>query len=302
MITKRQLLKWDEDQKKLFRFMNLPSPYKRPKAIHLPKTDAYKILSISDPHEQYSNRIVLDHCYEHEATAETLIVPGDLGDYYSKSRFKKVRYVKFEDELRAVFKRIEWMANRWKTVKIMIGNHDNRPEKHITELMQKDSMDALLMTESNMLERLAAYFDNVEIVGTQLDDTDINLTHIYQHGDIIFTHGEISLKQNTAVLERVQNYLDQWAELLQLKPFNVLAQAHNHRDSNDTVGKRKCFLLPTASNPFSIGFEYVYSSRMIGTPPQIGYSLFYQEHGLTDINRSHNIIFKVRNGKTQPLY
>ena len=299
-ISKKSLLKWNKNQEKLFKFMSVPHPYRRPKSSHMRHTDPTKILSLSDPHEPYANRVVLDYCYYRMRTAEILICPGDLGDYYSKSRFKRTRYVSFADELRSVFKRIEWMANSWKVVKIMIGNHDNRPEKNIAKNLQGD-VDTLIMTETNILELLASYFDNVEIVATQLDDTDINLTHIYQYGDIIFTHGEISLKQSSAILERVQNYLDQWSENLQLKSYSVLAQAHNHRDFNGIVGSRKCFLLPTASNPFSPGFEYIYSSRMIGSPPQVGFSTFYQERGLTDINRSLNTIFRVSHGKTQPL-
>ncbi len=300
-MTKKQIEHQQEGENRLLEFMQVPRPYRRPKSNHLRKTDPSKILTISDPHEQYSNKVVLSHCETKEPDAETLIVPGDLGDYYSKSRFRKTRYISFRDELRYVFKRMEWMANNWKVVKIMIGNHDNRPEKFTIENSQKN-VDTLIMTEPNMLKRLAAYFDNVQIVGKQLDDTDINLTHIYQYGDIIFTHGEVSLKQSSAILERVQTYIDSWSDLLELKPYNVLAQAHNHRDLAETVGNRKCFLLPTASNPFSIGFEYIYGSRMIGKPPAVGYSLFYQERGITDTNRSRNIIFKVSHGKTQPLH
>ncbi len=300
-MTPNQVHQAIENENRLLAFMQVPYPYRRPKSNHLRKTNPDEILSLSDLHEPYSNKVVLDSCYKNEGMAETIICPGDIGDYYSKSRFKKTRYVSFKDELRHVFKRLEWLANRWKSVKVMIGNHDNRPEKMVMENSQK-AVDTLIMTEQNMLKRLANYFDNVEIVGTQLDDTDINLTHIYQYGDIIFTHGEVSMKHSTALLLRVQNYLDEWGELLQLKPYAVLAQAHNHRDHNGFVGSRKCFLLPTASNPFSIGFEYIYSSRMVGSPPAVGYSLFYQSRGITDTNRSRNIIFKVNHGKTQPLH
>ena len=299
-LTKRHVLRLVEDQKKLFKFMKLPHPYRRPKTQWKRETDKEKILSLADLHAPYFNKIVLRHVLRGELNAETLIIPGDIGDYYSKSRFRKTRYQKFSDELRSVFKLIELLANNFKTVKIMIGNHDNRPEKYIAGKLDDGGVDLLIMTESNMLDRLCAYFDNVEIVGTQLDKTDFNLTHIYQHGDIIFTHGELSLKQNSGILDRVENYLDEWGEHLQLKPFNVIAQAHNHRASKED-GRRTRMLLPTASNPYSIGFEYIYGSKMIGKPPTVGYSLFYQSHGITDINASKNIKFEVRDGKTQSL-
>ena len=82
----------------------------------------------------------------------------------------------------------------------MIGNHDNRPEKTIGALFE-GNVDLLIMTEQNLLRRIASYFPNVQVVGTQLDSRDFILTHIYQFGDIIFTHGELSRVQKTAVAE-----------------------------------------------------------------------------------------------------
>ena len=298
-MTKRQLARFAEDQKKLFEFMGLKPVYRRPKSNWVRKPNWEKIPVLSDLHEPYSNEVVIDHVLEREADAGMLMIPGDIGDYYSKSRFRKTRHQSFQDELRSVFLLIERLAQRFHQVKIMIGNHDNRPEKHVYTTIG-DQVDLLIMTESNMLDRLCAHFDNVELVGTQLDKSDINMSHIYQHGDIIFTHGELSLKQSSAILERIELYLNEWGTHLDLKPFKVLAQAHNHRGLKEE-GEVTRFLLPTACNPYTIGMEYIYSSRMIGRPPCIGYTVFYQSNGETDTNRSHNVKFKVRHGKTQPL-
>jgi hypothetical protein len=299
-MTRKQAEKYEVDQERLFNFMHLPFPYRRPKQI-LTKPERGKLLIISDPHVIYENRIVHKHIEANDKDAETVIVTGDLGDYYSKSRFRKTRYVSFTEELAGVFRYLEWLATNFKSVKVMIGNHDNRPEKYVVGRLDNGSVDLLIMTEQNLLQHLAANFDNIDVVGTQLDATDINLTHIYQYGDIVFTHGEISMKQNSANLDRVEEYLDNWKHVLNLKPFRVIAQGHNHRDSSDSSKDRKRFLLPTASNPFSVGFEYIYGSRMIGKPPAIGYSVFHQYEGETDVNESQNIIFRVRHGRTEPL-
>ena len=298
-ITKNQLERFHDNQKKLFEFMGLDYPYRRPRAEY-PETDPDKILVISDPHEPYGNSTVLRHTRENERDASMVIVPGDIGDYYSKSRFRKTRHQTFREELRSVFLRLEWLSLHWKLVLIMIGNHDNRPEKKISSIFGDDT-ELLIMTEQNLLGLLASYFPNIKIVGTQLDGTDINLTHIYQHGDAIFTHGELSMTQGTATLDRVEKHLDLWAQLLNLKPVRVIFQAHNHQDLIQYRGRRKRVLLPTASDPFGIGFEYIYGSRMIGTPPAIGYTTFRQHNGVTDLNSIHNTIFEVKNGKTQSL-
>jgi UDP-2,3-diacylglucosamine pyrophosphatase LpxH len=297
-MTKEQAEIYAENQERLFAFMGLPYPYNRPESVWK-ANDKSKIVALSDPHIPYGNDTVLNHIEKHEKDAATIIVTGDLGDYYSKSRFRKARHQKFSDELREVFLALEWLSTNWQRVYVMIGNHDDRPEKHVKDLVAKDT-DVLIMTEPNMLKVLAAFFDNVKIVGTQLDRCDINLTHIYQHGDIIFTHAEISRVQSTTILDRVEEWLKRWSHILQLKPFNIIAQSHNHRSLKED-GEPTRMLLPTSSNPYSIGMEYIFHSRMYGKPPAIGYSVFYQEKNITDTNRSNNIKFKVRNGKTESL-
>ena len=298
-MTERQVERFHENQNRLFEFMGLEYPYRRPEPKY-PETDPDKILVLSDLHEPYSNGEVLKHVRENERDASLVIVPGDIGDYYSKSRFRKTRHQSFKEELRSVFLRLEWLSVHWKESRVMLGNHDNRPEKKISSIFG-DEVDLLIMTEQNLLDLLASYFPNIKIVGTQLDGTDTYLTHIYQHGDAIFTHGELSMAQGTATLDRVEKHLDLWAQHLNLKPIRVILQAHNHQDLNHYRGGRKRFLLPTASDPFGIGFEYIYGSRMIGAPPAVGYTVMHQKNGVTDINRTHNIILEVKNGRTQPI-
>lgn len=283
-MTKRETLLEKQDQK-LFNFMGLGDSYRRP-ASKWTKSDAKKNLVLSDPHEPYGNEGVYRVVETQHKDADTLIIPGDLSDYYSRSRFRKTRHVKFSDELRATFLRLEWLATHWKRVFIMMGNHDNRPEKQIAQLFD-GNVELQIMTEQNLLTRLASYFDNVEVVGTQLDSTDVYLTHIWQYGDIIFTHAEKSMAQKSALMGKISEQLHRWTPRLNLKPFKVIAQGHNHTAMKQVMGGETWFLLPTASNPESIGFEYIYSPRMIGDPPCVGYSIMYQDRGETDTNNSN---------------
>ena len=280
-----------EEEKKFFTFLGKPYPYEPPEPEFEVDFDPDKILVISDPHSPFENWKVLNAAKKNEHDAGTLIVPGDIGDYYSKSRFKKTRVISFKDEVRSVFELIEWMATNWRDVRLMIGNHDNRPEKTIGALFD-GNVDLLIMTEQNLLKYIASYFHNVKIVGTQLDNRDYVLTHIYQHGDITFTHGELSRVQKTAVMEYISKQLRRWSEILNLQPIHVIAQAHNHTDLKTSMGPEDWFQLPTACDPYSPGMEYIFSSRMGGHPPVVGYSVFYQHDGVTDYNRSHNVRIK----------
>lgn len=277
---------------------NIPADYRMPEP-EWENADPSKILVLSDPHEPYGHEGVYQMVEEKEKDAGILVVPGDMGDYYSKSRFKKRKRVRFEDEIRAVFYRIEWMSKHWRDVRIMLGNHDNRPEKKIQDLLVNDP-DLLIMTEANLLTFLCSFFPNVEVVGQQLDGTQINLTHFYQLGDIVFTHGELSRVQKTATLDYISRYLHNWGHLINLGPFRVIAQGHNHHDLKTTYGREYWFMLPTCSDPFSTGMEYVYQPRMVPRePPSVGYSVFFQENRHTDFNASHNVILDYYGNNTR---
>lgn len=279
----------EAEEAKFFAFLGIEYPYQRPETQFHPNPDPSKILSISDPHSPFESWAVLKAAHEDAGDAGTLIVPGDVGDYYSKSRFRKTRAITFKEEVQSVFRLVEWLATRFPSVKLMIGNHDNRPEKTISNLFE-GNVDLLIMTEQNLLKYIASYFDNVEIVGTQLDNRDFILTHIYQFGDIVFTHGELSRVQKTATLEYISKYLYRWSEMLELKPYTFIAQAHNHTDLKTTMGRERWYSLPTACDPYSMGMEYIFGSRMVGNPPSVGYTLFYQFHGVTDYNLSNNVL------------
>jgi predicted phosphodiesterase len=280
---------YNEEQEQKFQeeLLGLVYPYER-RTPDWSESDPEKILVLADPHEPYGNEVVYAEALKHR-DSKCIVLVGDLGDYYSKSRFRKNRDTKFRDEVRAVFHRMEWLSHYWPEVKIMMGNHDNRPEKQLQDSLPTD---LLILTEQNLIKRLASYFPNVEIVGQQLDGSDIALSHIYQleGTDIVFTHAEISRKQNTATLEYVSNYLHQWGHLINLKPWRVIAQAHNHQDAKLSKGREKWFQLPAACDPFSHGMEYIFGPRLIGSPPSIGLSVFFVSNGSCDYNRSHHIV------------
>jgi predicted phosphodiesterase len=277
----------DEVEKEFQEFLGLTYPYEARPFIQTQPIDPEKILVFADPHEPYSNEAVFMSGWALHDNASVVLVAGDLGDYYSVSRFRKTRHKEFRDEVRSIFRRMEWLSQCWPDVRVMIGNHDNRPEKLIQDTLPTGLQ---ILTERNLIKRLAEYFPNVSVVGQQLDGTGTSLSHIYQLGDAVFCHGELSRKQNTAILEYISNYLHRWGPTLNLKPWRVLCQAHNHRDDKTSKGREKWFMLPTACDAFSEGMEYIYGPRMIGEPPSVGYSVFYQKDGVTDYNRSHNFV------------
>ena len=279
----------DEQEKRFLTYFGIEYPYVPPKHKWSKDIVQGKILLSADWHEPYMSDLIRKEMLTHK-DAETHIVAGDIGDYYSKSRFRKTKHVTFKEEVQSVFHALEYLSTHWKTVKVMLGNHDNRPEKiMLGKVAETGEIDLLVLTEMNLLKRLASYFDNIEVVGTSING-DIELTHIYQFGDAIFTHGELSMKQDSAILERISTYLSQWRTRLKLKPYRAIFQAHNHRATKTIKSDELQMLIPTASEGESIGFEYIYGTRMIGTPPQQGYTVLYQKNGITEFNKTNYYI------------
>lgn len=286
------LINYFEDSSKFFlEAIGIAYPYNRPTS-QWHKSQPYKILCYSDPHEPYSDEGLFEQSLIHK-DAETVIVAGDLGDYYSKSRFRKSKSVNMVDEIREVFLRLEWLATHFKNVKIMKGNHDDRPEKRISDLFNGEA-DLHILTENSLLTRLASYFDNIEVVGTEINENgySIKLSHIYQYGDIIFTHGELSRAQPTAIMQYISNYLHLWKTDLGLKPYKVIIQGHNHQAMKLPVGDELWILNPCSMRTKSIGAEYIYAPRMVGKPPIRGYTIIHQENGVTDWNKTNYYIHK----------
>lgn len=278
-----------EREAQLFEFMDVPYPYVPPIHKWTTKCDPDKFLVLADPHEPYGEKRVYDAVLKHHKDAETVIIAGDLGDYYSKSRFRKRRAQSFDEELQSVFYRLAWLSQNWERVRIEPGNHDNRPEKHIQDLLGVDPT-LLIMTETNLLGWLASFFDNVKIVGTTLGSSKISLSHIWQCGDIVFTHAEISRQLAESAMRRLSEQLHRWSKMLGLEPYTVIAQGHLHQVMKKKDGSEWWMCLPMSSDPYSAGSEYVYEPRFAYSPPAVGYTVFFQHNGLTDINKSNSVI------------
>lgn len=271
---------------------NIPFPYVAPEPMFHPDPDPRKIVSASDPHAPYEAEYVFDDIMACHHNAAMLVIPGDVGDYYSKSRFKKSHPGNFPNEVLSVFKRLEWASQRFRTVKVMLGNHDNRPEKKIQTLLEVDPELAIL-TEQNLLLHLACYFPNVEVVGHQIKGEGILLTHLWQFGDMMFLHAEISRTQSSATMEWLSAWLHKWQHVLKLDPYRVIFQGHNHQSMKKDVDGETWIQLPTASDPYSLGMEYVFR-KMYKDPPVVGYTVIHHDEGICSPNETYNVVLRSR--------
>jgi predicted phosphodiesterase len=269
--------------------MKVPYP-----VIHLPKNysktvDEDKIICVSDPHSPYEDARVFDHILLNHHDTPHIHVNGDLGDFYSKSHFVNMEHENFSDELRAVWYRMEWLSANFRRVTLVKGNHDDRACKKMASMV---TSDLLYLTERDVIGYLASFFDNIEVVGTQVKDPvtsqNINIGFIWQYKDIVFTHIERSQKQLTALSSGIDESLRDWHETIQLKPYRVIIQAHNHQSNEHTSGGIRRIVAPMAARLTGKGLQYVFKPALKGRPPVTGFTIIYNHNGRTDFNRTHN--------------
>lgn len=266
-------------------------PYIQPKKNYCKKINNEKIINISDPHEPYSSKQVWNEILEKHHDAAHIHINGDIADFYSKSRFRKTEHENFDNELKIIFDRLEWLSTHWKRVTLIRGNHDNRVEKRMQSLVDSDMV---FLTKTDLLSYMCAYFDNIEVVGERVisnDGSSADIDFIWQCGDIIFTHIERSSKQSSALLDGISSQIHKWSRAFNLRPYRIIMQGHNHRCTFDTNGVEYLYICPMAASLTTTGLKYALSPSLNGAPPIIGYVEIYQKDGITDINKTKIRIF-----------
>ena len=208
-----------------------------------------------------------------------------MSHFYSKTHFRKTGHEDFSYELKKLFDYFEWLSTHWKRVTVLLGNHDNRAEKKISDELDSDM---LWMVEMNLIEYVSSFFDNIEVVGESVKDENgsFSLKFLWQYGDILFTHIERSQKQSSSLLSNIEDSLYKWASTFGLNGFRWIVQGHNHRFDLSYNGAHFLALVPMAANLTGTGLQYVLQPSMRGVPPVTGYFVFFQKDGITDFNQS----------------
>jgi predicted phosphodiesterase len=261
-------------------------PYIQPPTHFHKSADPDKTVVVADPHAPYSDLRVRADVLAKHWNAGHVHLNGDVGDFYSKSRYPKTQgHEDFYFELRGTFEEIEFWATNFKRVTIIKGNHDDRVTKKVASMLNSDE---LWMADTDMIAECASYFGNVEIVGQRITDhgEEIPIDFVWQFGDVVFTHIERSLKQSSAILDTVKQIVTEWAGYFNLKPFRWVVQGHNHRLSLEDLNTCYGILMPMAARPTGRGLRYIFHPSMKGKPPVVGYAVLIRENGKTSFNLS----------------
>lgn len=183
----------------------LPKSEKENKQTYIFPTQCNKILIISDIHAPYHDpeaiELALNYGVEHKAN--TVLINGDLIDFYMLSRFEKdvrKRSVKYEiDCVRDILKYIRYKFPL-ATIVYYLGNHDHRFNKY----MVQKAPELLDIEEFNLYSLLKCAENNIILLdnnrGTKIGKLNVRHGHEFYGSGGVFPARAYFLKAKDNIL------------------------------------------------------------------------------------------------------
>jgi predicted phosphodiesterase len=248
------------------------------------KKQTSRIVIASDFHAPFHDAAAVGELIARESgTADTLIVNGDIQDFYAISRFTKYESVSIESELAAVDALLGQLSSAFREVVLVGGNHDtHRFEKQLRSLLSLEMVHVIeFLTGGNLsvLRVIAKRYPNIRFA-----DTQVGRFHVgwyYQHGDLICAHAEKFSRVPGAALRGIDEWFTDQDAALGLQPWKVLVQAHTHQLAW-IPWKSDRLLVEGGCMCQTHGYQL--QARIMGRPQRRGYVTLEQTKGVTDIN------------------
>ncbi len=223
------------------------------------------------------------------AGATEAIIPGDLMDLHSVSRYPKTRKsFSLVEEMQGARATVRTLAENFDRVYLMEGNHDERWFKWLVSMgIPPDILEFFKLEYEHSLSplrKIAADFPNVKMLDVPTKE-NASYHHIAQVGDVVFSHAEkFSIIAGKATADVNLYCQKKYLPMGILKPYKVLIQAHTHSaarfygDFGVLCIENGCL----AQIP-----DYDGNPRLMGREPILGYTLLTQQNGITDQNKTH---------------
>lgn len=255
-------------------------PINKVKAKPKLKNDTVEIF-ISDIHIPFQDMDAVKAVFDEDA--DVLNILGDVMDMYSTSAFRQtLTNITVKEELAQARAFMEEASRRFPIVRILTGNHDKRPLRRLQELCPQ-----ILPLIQDPLELICQGLDNVEIISTTIPDTapnvlggeDVNLDYMGISGDILMGHFEGFYGKEA--VERLNNWLKEWAHILKIDPPKIVMQSHVHR-LNAQYTPTGTLLLTTGC--LCKPMPYQFDKHAVYVPPTLGYIKLERNNNITDLN------------------
>lgn len=210
---------------------------------------------------------------------------------WSFSRWSKRRpLATARSEWQSVVAVVRMLSESFPRVRVFPGNHEERFIRFLLRLRDDPEFVAFLEQAfpgfSNPLAVICRGFDNVEVV-EPLRFGHAEYGFLHQIGDLVLGHPEIySVIPNRAALNFVHYLHGKLLPMGVIQPFRVAAIGHTHQAGKTFVdyGVVAFEMGCLAQVPEYDGHPKLFGAKR---PQVVGYTVFYQKDGRTDIGRSN---------------
>ncbi len=260
------------------------SAFKHPQARQAKDKHTKRIVVAGDFHAPFHCPEAVGELIAREAAfTDTLIISGDLMDFYGISRFLKYEHIPIEQEIAGADALLSQLAAAFPDVLIVEGNHDApRFEKQLRSFLSPEMMHCIeLLTGGNLsiVKLLAKRHPNVRFAPQQAGH--YKLGWLTQVGDLLVSHAEKFSSVPGSALRKIEEGMADFEQVYGLAPWRVLIQAHTHAYSMIPWHADK---LLCEGGAMCLTHGYQLTARMGGRPQRIGYTTLTQTAGVTDIN------------------
>lgn len=255
-----------------------------------------KIVVAGDLHSPFHHREALKALIEEEAgDTDLLVINGDLGDFWSTSRFpKSKRLVDPCSEMVETQAVLALLASKFKRIRMLSGNHDNRPRNYLANVLPPDVLDYIALTGPKVfkpLEFLSEGLGNVEVVDP-IRSEFAEFAFLHQIGDLVCTHAETY----SIIPNRATGNVNKWIHSFAIPagllagPIRCVVQGHTHQGGS-VMGDYGTLCIEGGC--LSTLQDYHGNARIMTPRPLAqGWTQVYQDNGVTNHRHSRFIPFK----------
>lgn len=221
--------------------------------------------------------------------ADELVIMGDVLDMLSASSHRQTNsYVHYQTEIAAGRAVIEEICKKYNRVRIIAGNHDNRPIKKM-----QTHLPGLLPMVVHPLVWLTQGLDNIEFMSLEIPDTKppIQFGENYRldfagiWNECLFGHFECFCGDDA--VKRLDTWLAQWNHILKIDTPKAVFQGHVHRLSMEYTPTGR-MLIHTGCMAKPQEYQFLQHGKY--QPPVQGFVKMYRDStGSFDLNKTQLI-------------
>lgn len=241
-------------------------------------------LYVADIHAPFHHRELVAKTIVDNRDCDEVWVLGDTFDFYSRSFFRKRYDISFAWEFAEGYKILRHLAKTFRRVNVMITNHDQRSAKYIYDNVPKE---LLPFCRVNIVEELIELMPNVHIRKQKICQGKREIEYLYQNKNVIYSHVEDSSSAISLTAQKVEQQIRKWEKFYGLTEYDSIIQAHNHQSGKVRLGNKFLYQIPCLIDISQLAFDYVFSGKLNGNPPALGYIRAYKTNGKFDPYRSH---------------